>query len=85
MGDELLVDDPARDVVMAQITSLETNRRVESAPAASVPTASGPGYRSGGGQSPYSPQRPDPPYQMQAFPAMSLHCGRGQVSQGVPL
>ena len=38
VGDELLVDDPARDVVMAQITSLETDRRVESAPAASVRT-----------------------------------------------
>ena len=38
VGDELLVDDPAREVVMTQITSLETDRRVESAPAASVRT-----------------------------------------------
>jgi uncharacterized Zn finger protein len=39
VGDELLVDDPAKDVVMTQITSLETDRRVESAPAGEVKTA----------------------------------------------
>lgn len=38
VGEELLVDDPAKDVVMTQIASLETDRRVESAPAASVKT-----------------------------------------------
>jgi uncharacterized Zn finger protein len=38
VGEELLVDDPAKEVVMTQITSLETDRRVESAPAASVKT-----------------------------------------------
>ena len=38
VGDELLVDDPARDVVMTQISSLETDRRVQSAPAGSVKT-----------------------------------------------
>lgn len=38
VGDELLVDDPAREVVMTQISSLETDRRVESAQADSVKT-----------------------------------------------
>lgn len=38
VGDELLVDDPAKDVIMTQIASLETDRRVESAPASSVKT-----------------------------------------------
>lgn len=38
VGEELLVDDPAKEVVMAQITSLETDRRVENAPAASIRT-----------------------------------------------
>ena len=31
IGDELLVDDPAKDVVMTEITSLETDRRVDKA------------------------------------------------------
>ena len=31
VGDELLVDDASKDVVMTQITSLETDRRVNSA------------------------------------------------------
>ncbi len=44
VGDELLVDDPAKDVVMTQIASLETDRRVGSAPAEEVKT-SGPGPR----------------------------------------
>jgi uncharacterized Zn finger protein len=39
VGDELLVDDASRDVVMTEITSLETDRRVNSAPAESVKTA----------------------------------------------
>ncbi|VVB72608.1 Uncharacterised protein [uncultured archaeon] len=39
VGDELLVDDPAKDVVMTEITSLETDRRVDSAPAGKVMTA----------------------------------------------
>ena len=38
VGDELLVDDPAKDVVMTQIASLETDRRVDSAPAETVKT-----------------------------------------------
>jgi uncharacterized Zn finger protein len=38
VGDELLVDDPTKDVVMTQITSLETDRRVRSAPAGEVLT-----------------------------------------------
>ena len=38
VGDELLVDDPTKDVVMTEITSLETDRRVNSAPAESVKT-----------------------------------------------
>lgn len=38
VGDELLVDDPAREVVMTQIASLETDRRVEAAPAGEVAT-----------------------------------------------
>ncbi|HPT37631.1 MAG TPA: HVO_0476 family zinc finger protein [Methanothrix sp.] len=38
VGDELLVDDPAKEVVMTQISSLETDRRVQSAQADSVKT-----------------------------------------------
>ncbi|MGV8174986.1 MAG: HVO_0476 family zinc finger protein [Methanothrix sp.] len=38
VGDDLLVDDPAKDVVMTQIASLEADRRVESAPASAVKT-----------------------------------------------
>ena len=38
VGDELLVDDPAKDVVMTEISSLETDRRVNSAPAETVKT-----------------------------------------------
>jgi len=38
VGDELLVDDPAKDVVMTEIASLETDRRVNSAPAEMVKT-----------------------------------------------
>ena len=38
VGDELLVDDPAKDVVMTEIASLETDRRVGSAPAETVKT-----------------------------------------------
>ena len=38
VGDELLVDDPAKDVVMTQIASLETDRRVNIAPAEMVKT-----------------------------------------------
>ncbi len=38
VGDELLVDDPTKDVVMTQITSLETDRRVRSALAETVKT-----------------------------------------------
>ncbi len=38
VGDELLVDDGSRDVVMTEITSLETDRRVESAKAETVKT-----------------------------------------------
>jgi uncharacterized Zn finger protein len=38
VGDELLVDDPAKDVVMTEIASLETDRRVNSAPAETVNT-----------------------------------------------
>lgn len=38
VGDELLVDDPAKDVVMTQIASLETDRRVSSALAETVKT-----------------------------------------------
>ena len=38
VGDELLVDDPAKDVVMTQIASLETDRRVNAAPAETVKT-----------------------------------------------
>lgn len=38
VGDELLVDDGSRDVVMTEITSLETDRRVESAQAETVKT-----------------------------------------------
>lgn len=38
VGDELLVDDPSMDVLMTQITSLETDRRVNNAPAEAVKT-----------------------------------------------
>lgn len=38
VGDELLVDDPAKDVVMTEISSLETDRRVSSAPAETLKT-----------------------------------------------
>jgi uncharacterized Zn finger protein len=38
VGDELLVDDPSKGVVMAEIASLETDRRVKSAPAGQVKT-----------------------------------------------
>jgi uncharacterized Zn finger protein len=38
VGDELLVDDPAKDVVMTEIASLETDRRVNSAIAETVKT-----------------------------------------------
>ena len=38
VGEELLVDDPAKDVVMTEIASLETDRRVNSAPAETVKT-----------------------------------------------
>jgi uncharacterized Zn finger protein len=38
VGDELLVDDATADVVMTQIASLETDRRVNSAPAENVKT-----------------------------------------------
>lgn len=37
-GDELLVDDASQDVVMTEITSLETDRRVEAAAAENVRT-----------------------------------------------
>jgi uncharacterized Zn finger protein len=39
IGQELLVDDGQRDVVLAEITSLETDRRVERAMAADLKTA----------------------------------------------
>ena len=38
VGGELLVDDQAKDVVLAEITSLETDRRVEKATARAVKT-----------------------------------------------
>jgi uncharacterized Zn finger protein len=38
VGDELLVDDPAKDVVMTEIASLETDRRVNSALAEEIKT-----------------------------------------------
>ncbi len=38
VGDELLVDDASSDVVMTEISSLETDRRVNSAPAGVVKT-----------------------------------------------
>jgi uncharacterized Zn finger protein len=38
VGDDLLVDDPAKDVVMTQISSLETDRRVDVAIAGDVKT-----------------------------------------------
>ncbi|VVB69392.1 Uncharacterised protein [uncultured archaeon] len=38
VGDELLVDDLSQDVVMTEIASLETDRRVDKAPAAAVKT-----------------------------------------------
>ena len=45
VGDELLVDDPAKEVVMTQITSLETDRRVEQRSCRSGQRRSGPGPR----------------------------------------
>jgi uncharacterized Zn finger protein len=39
IGQELLVDDGQRDVVLAEITSLETDRRVERAEAADLKAA----------------------------------------------
>jgi uncharacterized Zn finger protein len=39
IGQELLVDDGQRDVVLAEVTSLETDRRVERAMAADLKTA----------------------------------------------
>ena len=38
VGEELLVDDPSQDVVMTEIASLETDRRVEAATAGSLKT-----------------------------------------------
>ncbi len=38
VGDEFLVDDESQDVVMTKITSLETDRRAEKAPAGDVRT-----------------------------------------------
>ncbi len=38
IGDALLVDDPSQDVVMTEITSLETDRRLEAAPARALRT-----------------------------------------------
>jgi uncharacterized Zn finger protein len=38
VGAELLVDDPAKDVVLTEITSLETDRRVENAMADAIKT-----------------------------------------------
>lgn len=38
VGDALLVDDPSQDVVMTEVTSLETDRRVEAAPARALKT-----------------------------------------------
>ncbi len=38
VGDELLVDDPARDIVMTEITSLETGKRVNTATVEAVKT-----------------------------------------------
>lgn len=38
VGEELLVDDHAKDVVLVEITSLETDRRVEKAPVRAVKT-----------------------------------------------
>ncbi len=38
VGDALLVDDPSQDVVMTEITSLETDRRAEAAPAGALKT-----------------------------------------------
>ena len=38
VGGELLVDDQAKDVVLAEITSLETDRRVEKATANAIKT-----------------------------------------------
>src|SRR5512137_217229 len=38
VGDELLVDDPAKDVIMTEIASLETDRWVSSATAETVKT-----------------------------------------------
>lgn len=39
VGEELLVDDESQDVVLTEIASLETDRRVESAPAEDIKTA----------------------------------------------
>lgn len=39
VGEEILVDDESRDVVLARITSLETDKRVEKATAGEVKTA----------------------------------------------
>ena len=38
VGDDLLVDDGTSDVVMTQIASLETDRRVNTAPAEAIKT-----------------------------------------------
>jgi len=38
VGEELLVDDPSQDVVMTEIASLETDRRVEAAHAGALKT-----------------------------------------------
>ncbi len=38
VGNELLVDDGHQDIVLAEITSLETDRRVEAAPVGEVKT-----------------------------------------------
>lgn len=38
VGEEFLVDDESQDVVMTKITSLETDRRVEKAPASDIKT-----------------------------------------------
>jgi uncharacterized Zn finger protein len=38
VGEELLVDDASKEVVLAKITSLETDRRVDNAPASMVRT-----------------------------------------------
>ncbi len=38
VGNELLVDDERQDVVMAKITSIETDRRVDAAPVSEIKT-----------------------------------------------